>query len=170
MVDASKEEALLAVDLYNQPKQPRRLEAFFVHMHLAWLYLLHARFRHDKVDYRYRKRNGQFERVDGEPKTWELAKCVAERWGDNDAVRKNLGLYPRSSKQDRTSILGGHRPRHQWLHPSAPSELRGGANENLRRITLTCRSTAFPRFHWHVHAGGSTTARESPEGGPEEGK
>ena len=92
MVDASKEEALLAVDLYNQPKQPRRLEAFFVHMHLAWLYLLHARFQRDKVDYRYRKRNGQFERVDGEPKTWELAKCVAERWGDNDAVRKNLEL------------------------------------------------------------------------------
>ena len=52
MVDASKDEALLAVDLYNQSKRPRRLEAFFVHMHLAWLYLLHARFRRDGVDYR----------------------------------------------------------------------------------------------------------------------
>jgi hypothetical protein len=92
MVDASKEEALLAVDLYNQPKQPRRLEAYFVHMHLAWLYLLHARFHRDKVDYRYRKPNGRFEKVDGEPKTWELSKCVSERWGDNDPVRKNLEL------------------------------------------------------------------------------
>jgi hypothetical protein len=92
MVDASKEEALLAVDLYNQPKQPRRLEAFFVHMHLAWLYLLHARFQRDKLDYRYRKPNGWFEKIDGEPRTWELARCVAERWGDNDPVRKNLEL------------------------------------------------------------------------------
>lgn len=92
MVDASKGEALLAVELYNEPKQARRLEAFFVHMHLAWLYLLHGRFHRDKVDYRYRKPNGRFEKVDGEPKTWELAKCVSERWGDNDPVRKNLEL------------------------------------------------------------------------------
>lgn len=92
MLDASKEEALLAVDLYNQPKQSRRLEAYFVHMHLAWLYLLHARFRRDSVDCRYRKPNGRFERIDGEPKTWDLSKCVSERWGDNDPVRKNLEL------------------------------------------------------------------------------
>lgn len=92
MVDASKEEALLAVDLYNQPTQPRRLEAYFVHMHLAWLYLLHARFHRDGIDYRYRKPNGRFEKVDGEPKTWELSRCASERWGDNDPVRKNLEL------------------------------------------------------------------------------
>jgi hypothetical protein len=92
MVEASKEEALLAVDLYNQPARPRRLEGYFVHMHLAWLYLLHARFHRDSIDYRYRKPNGRFEKVDGEPKTWELSKCVSERWGDNDPVRKNLEL------------------------------------------------------------------------------
>jgi hypothetical protein len=92
MADASKDEALLAVDLYNQSKHPRRLEAFFVHMHLAWLYLLHARFSRNGVDYRYRRDNGRFIRVDGEPKTWELARCAAERWDENDPVRKNLEL------------------------------------------------------------------------------
>lgn len=94
ILDASKNEALLAVELYNQPIQPRRVEGFFVHMHMAWLLLLHAEFRRDGVDYYYRKNAaGHFVRVGGEPKTWELAKCVEERWPDpNHPVRKNLEL------------------------------------------------------------------------------
>lgn len=88
---ASKEEALLAVELYNSRRQQRRLEAFYIHMHLAWLYLLHAKFRRDGVDFRY-WRDGRLERVDGEPKTWELARCVAEEWPQNHPVRKNLEL------------------------------------------------------------------------------
>lgn len=32
-LDGAKDEALLAVDLYNQPSRPRHLEGFFVHMH-----------------------------------------------------------------------------------------------------------------------------------------
>ncbi len=77
ILDGSREEALLAVDLYNQTRQPRRLEGFLIHMHLAWLYLLHAQSCHEHRDYHYRKTNGRFERVDGEPKSWDLAKCVA---------------------------------------------------------------------------------------------
>jgi hypothetical protein len=92
MLDGSREEAMLAVDLYNQPRQPRRLEAYFVHMHMAWLYLLQARLKRDGVDYRYRLKNGWFERVDGEPKTWDLAKCVVERWPDMSPMRANLEL------------------------------------------------------------------------------
>lgn len=77
MLRASKDEALLAVELYNSRRQPRRLEPFYVHMQLAWLYLLHAKFRRDGIDFRHR-RNGRLVRVDGELKTWELARCVAE--------------------------------------------------------------------------------------------
>ena len=43
ILDASKQEALLAVELYNRGGEGRRLEAFIIHMHLAWLHLLHAR-------------------------------------------------------------------------------------------------------------------------------
>src|SRR5438477_13123763 len=92
MLDGAIEEALLAVDLYNQPRQPRRLEGFLVHMHIAWLYLLHAEFRRDGVAYHYRLANGWFERVDGDKKTWDLARSVAERWPDGGAVRVNLEL------------------------------------------------------------------------------
>lgn len=92
MLEGARDEALLAVDLYNQPQQPRRLEGFFVHMHIAWLYLLHARFAREGVDFRYRMPNGRFERIDGEPKTWDLQKCVEQRWPDSGPVRKNLEL------------------------------------------------------------------------------
>jgi hypothetical protein len=51
-LQASKNEACLAVDLYNRSSGKRSLEGFVVHKHLAWLYLLHARFEHDGVDFR----------------------------------------------------------------------------------------------------------------------
>ena len=83
VLQASKHEAALAVDLYNRSTAARSLEGFVVHMHLAWLYLLHARFVRDNVDFRYRKENGRFERVDGEIKTWELVRwpagCLSRR-------------------------------------------------------------------------------------------
>jgi Protein of unknown function (DUF3644) len=92
MLEGAIDEAVLAVDLYNQPVRPRRLEGFLVHMHIAWLYLLHAEFRRAGVDIRYHLRNGRLDRVDGEPKTWDLAKCVKEKWPDAGPVRKNLEL------------------------------------------------------------------------------
>ncbi len=95
-LDAARREATLAVRLYNDPAEPRAFEAFVVHMHVAWLYLLHARFARDGIDIRYRRRDNprRFEKIDGEHKRWELAKCAAERWSDaDDPVRKNLEFF-----------------------------------------------------------------------------
>jgi Protein of unknown function (DUF3644) len=94
-VDAACGEACLAVRLYNDPSEPRSFEAFVVHMHLAWLYLLHAEFQRDHVDCRYRQKDRprRLERVDGEPKLWELAKSVAARWPDQTAVRANIEFF-----------------------------------------------------------------------------
>jgi hypothetical protein len=92
ILDGAVDEVLLAVDLYNQPRQPRRLEAFLVHMHIAWLYLLQAQFKRAGIDYYYRLPNGWYERVNGEPRSWELQRCVRERWPQVGAVRKNLEL------------------------------------------------------------------------------
>ncbi len=91
-LDASKAEALLAVDLYNQSNQSRRLEAFFVHMHLAWLYLFEAQYQYNHLRYHYYLPNGHYQRVDGEPKTWDLAKFVKEELTFDQPVRKNLEL------------------------------------------------------------------------------
>ena len=97
MVDASKDEAALAVRLYNDPSEPRSFEGFVVHMHLAWLYLLHAELTNGGVDYRYWTTVGKVKRlvkIGGEPKRWELARCVEERWpSEKDPVRANLGFF-----------------------------------------------------------------------------
>lgn len=38
---------------------------FISHMHKAWLYLLHAEFRHDRVDYFYHGDSGKIITTDG---------------------------------------------------------------------------------------------------------
>lgn len=114
-------EAVLAVRLYNNGTEARAFEGFVVHMHMAWLYLLHARFLRDGIDYRYHDRENprRFVKVDGEFKRWELARCAEERWPDpNDAVRKNLEFFiglrnrieHRHTRQDKNLALAvnGH--------------------------------------------------------------
>ena len=68
-----------------------------VHMHLAWLYVLHAELTRDGVDYRYWSQQGRsrrLERVDDEPKRWELTKCVRYRWpNEKDPVTANLMFF-----------------------------------------------------------------------------
>jgi len=87
----------LAVELYNRPSAPRGFEAFVVHIHLAWLYLLQAISRRDGIDCRYHEMRGgrrRIVRIDGEPKTWELDRHVSERWSAaNDPVRANLQFF-----------------------------------------------------------------------------
>lgn len=51
-LDASAQEACLAVRLYNDSAE-RAFEGFVIHMHMAWLYLLHAQFIREDVDFRY---------------------------------------------------------------------------------------------------------------------
>ncbi|ALG86720.1 hypothetical protein ACH46_08350 [Gordonia phthalatica] len=65
-------------------------------MHLAWLYLLHAEFVRDDVDFRYWDPNfkKRLLKIDGEPKRWELERSMKERWSvDSDPVRANLALF-----------------------------------------------------------------------------
>jgi hypothetical protein len=94
-LQASKQEALLAVDLYNQSNRKRRLEAFVVHMHMAWLYLLQARFERDGIDCWYRNERGwRIRGKDGEFRAWELARCIKEQFPQtNDPVRSNLEFF-----------------------------------------------------------------------------
>ena len=97
MVGASRDEACLAIRLYNDPAETRSFEGFVVHMHLAWLYLLHAEFdRGGQVDYRYWRQDNprRLDKVDGEPKRWELARSVRERWPNpEEPVRANLEFF-----------------------------------------------------------------------------
>ena len=96
MVEASRDEATLAARLYNDPAEGRSFEGFVVHMHLAWLYLLHAEFDRSGTDFRYWRRDDprKLDKIDGEARRWELARCAQERWSDgNNPVRANLFFF-----------------------------------------------------------------------------
>lgn len=98
MVQASRDEAALAVRLYNDPAEVRSFESFIVHMHLAWLYLLQAEFTRDGRDYRHWRKDKPYllEKIDGEPKRWDLARSVRERWpNEKDPVRANIDFFIR---------------------------------------------------------------------------
>jgi hypothetical protein len=51
----SREAALAAVQIYNNPTIQFKAELFIVTMNIAWTYLLHAYYRKKRIDYRYSK-------------------------------------------------------------------------------------------------------------------
>lgn len=91
----AKKEALLAIDLFNRVSDLRRLEAFIVHMQIAWLYLLQARFDRDDVDYWYRSPGGRRIRgEDGEFRAWSLRESLAQQFPDpSHPVRRNVEFF-----------------------------------------------------------------------------
>ncbi len=96
MLEESKHQALVAIDFYNRAGDKRSLYDFVIHihMHLAWLHLLHAEFEQAGTPYVYRDNRGRIIRVDGEPKTWDLERCLTERYTSNDdPVRANLEFF-----------------------------------------------------------------------------
>ncbi|ROS75586.1 DUF3644 domain-containing protein [Cellulomonas sp. PhB143] len=95
MLQASKNEARLAVDLYNRSGNERQLEAFVVHMNLAWLRLLQAATEKDDGDLFIRDARGWRVRhhEDGEWKHKPLSTLLKERFTEHDPVRRNVEFF-----------------------------------------------------------------------------
>jgi hypothetical protein len=93
-LQASKQEALLAVDLYNRSGRTRQMEAFVVHMCMAWLKLLQARWERDRQDFYVRNARGWRERSrDGDYLTQPLQRMVEKEFAAADPRRKNLEFF-----------------------------------------------------------------------------
>jgi hypothetical protein len=90
----SRRQACVAVDFYNRSGDRRSYHDFVMHMHTAWLYLLHAEYERGKVDCTYRNARGHaLKTKDGDRKLWDLERCVKERFAENDPVRANLEFF-----------------------------------------------------------------------------
>lgn len=80
LVKKSREAALSAVQIFNNPNILFKAEAYIVLMIIAWTYLMHAHYRSVKIEYRYFKQNGQRQKFDttknGAYKYWELERCL----------------------------------------------------------------------------------------------
>jgi hypothetical protein len=79
----SREAALAAVQIFNNPNISFKSEAYVVLMIIAWTYLLHAYYRDKKIEHRYydqkNKRRDFHKTKHGAYKYWELERCLNDR-------------------------------------------------------------------------------------------
>lgn len=80
LLKKSREAALTAVQIFNNPNVTFKSETYAVLMVIAWTYMLHAYYRDKNVDYRYftqLARRKRFDRTkNGAFKHWELERCL----------------------------------------------------------------------------------------------
>lgn len=83
LVSKSREAALAAVQIFNNPQIMFKSEIFIVLMNIAWTYLLQAYYRKQKIEYRYFQQKGKKRHYDrtakGAFKYWELERCLNEK-------------------------------------------------------------------------------------------
>jgi hypothetical protein len=90
LVEKSREAALAAVQIFNNPQVTFKSEIFIVMMNIAWTYLLHAYYRKRGIEYRYFELKSKVRRFDrtksGAYKFWELERCLNDQ---NNPVDKD---------------------------------------------------------------------------------
>ncbi len=93
LIRSSREAALAAIQIYNNPLITFKTENYIVLMSIAWTYLLHAYYREMKIEYRYyeeRKLRKKYLRMeDGQYKYWDLSKCLRHEKSPLDKDTKN---------------------------------------------------------------------------------
>jgi len=113
LVKKSREAALAAVQIFNNPNITFKSESFIVLMNIAWTYLLHAYYRDKKIEYRYFKLQGSRRTFDktknGAVKYWELERCLNEKKSPIDKDSTNnlkflIGLRHEIEHQMTTRI------------------------------------------------------------------
>jgi len=80
LINKSKEAALTAIKVFNDPLIKFKSETFIVLMIIAWTYLLHAYYRSKSIEYRYFRQGPlrrKFDRTKyGAYKFWQLERCL----------------------------------------------------------------------------------------------
>jgi hypothetical protein len=80
LIQKSRQSALAAIKVFNDPLIYFKSESFIVLMIISWTYFMHAYYRSRDIDYRYFKQIGGKKRFDrtsnGAYKHWELEKCL----------------------------------------------------------------------------------------------
>lgn len=93
-LESSIDAALLAVEIYNKPRTPFRVEGFITQMVIAWTRLFHAHFNNTIGNrYYYKNDNGHFKTVEGDRKSWELKTCISKYGQLDKGVKSNLVFF-----------------------------------------------------------------------------
>lgn len=88
----AREAMIAAVHTFNGAGLTFKSELFIVTAIIAWTYLLHAWFRREGIDYRYRNKDGTIKKTkQGADTYWELGKCIKHaKCPISNAEKKNL--------------------------------------------------------------------------------
>jgi hypothetical protein len=73
----ARDAMIAAVHTFNSAGLYFRAELFIVTSIIAWTYLLHAYYKREGVDYRYKKGGAVEKTPSGAEKYWELGQCLA---------------------------------------------------------------------------------------------
>lgn len=95
LIEKARETALLAVETYNRPTASFRSGAYVVLMIIGWTSLFHAMFLRKRIKPYYRKPGSRrYDRIEGEPRRWELRECLQQHYKANSpAARRNLEFF-----------------------------------------------------------------------------
>lgn len=94
LLESSIDCALLAVEIYNKPRAPFRVETFITHMIMAWSRLFQAHFNHTIGDtYFYKEKNGRYQIIDGDKKAWDLKTSIKEYKKLSEPIKVNLEFF-----------------------------------------------------------------------------
>ena len=93
LLDDSISNALMAVELYNKPKLDGRINAYIIHMIIAWTKIMHAYFYKTIGDKYYYKKNNKYVRIDGEKRTWELNECIKKYHHLLPGEKENINFF-----------------------------------------------------------------------------
>lgn len=94
LLESSIDCALLAVEIYNKPRAPFRVESYITHMIMAWTRLFLAHFNQNIGEtYFYKEKNGRYRMIEGERKAWELKTCIVKYNILADPVKTNLEFF-----------------------------------------------------------------------------
>ena len=100
ILDASIDSTLLAVEIYNTPRAPFRVQNYVSLMVMSWTRLFHAYFHvtiGDKYYYKDKRNNRKYMKINGEKKAWELTECIKQYKKQGKkielSVEKNLEFF-----------------------------------------------------------------------------
>lgn len=93
ILESSIDSALLAVEVYNKPRTPFKVENYISLMIMAWTRLFHSYFHNTIGDRFYYKKGKRYKIVDGERKAWELRECIKRYNRLSEPEKRNLEFF-----------------------------------------------------------------------------
>ena len=155
LVQKSREAALSAVQIFNNPQMSFKSEIFIVTMNIAWTYLLHAYYRKNNVEYRHYKEVGKVKRYEktkgGAHKYWELKKCLENKNCTLDKNTKNnlkflMGIRHEIEHKMTTKIDGSLSAKFQACVLNFNREIKNFFGENFgidKHLTISLQFSSF---------------------------